>query len=106
MFVFGDEAGDFKFQRGPGATRYFALCTVHMNTCEIGHAMLDLRRSLKRRKVLLGDMFHAASDNNLVRGEVFELLKGFTFDVHCTLLDKPKAYPRTKVDEATFYKYG
>lgn len=51
-------------------------------------------------------MFHATSDNNLVRGEVFELLKGFKFEVHCTLLDKPKAYPRTRIDEATFYKYA
>ena len=51
-------------------------------------------------------MFHAVSDNNNVRGEVFDLLKTFKFDVHCTLLDKPKAYPRTRTDEATFYKFA
>jgi Protein of unknown function (DUF3800) len=106
VFVFGDEAGDFKFRRVQGATRWFALCTVHLATCEVGHAMLDLRRSLKRRQILVGDMFHASSDNNSVRGEVFDLLRTFVFDIHCTLLDKPKAYPSTKTDEATFYKYA
>lgn len=68
--------------------------------------MLDLRRSLKRRKLAVGDMFHATADNNKVRGELFDLLKTFKFEVHCTLLDKPKAYPRTRTDEATFYKYA
>ena len=67
---------------------------------------MDLRRSLKRRKVVVGDMFHATSDKNKVRTEFFDLIKPYKFDVHCTLLDKPKSYPRTRTDEAMFYKYA
>ena len=32
-------------------------------------------------KIPVGDMFHASADNNIVRSELFELLKDFKFDV-------------------------
>jgi hypothetical protein len=105
MFIFGDESGDFKFRRATNVGRYFVLCTVRMDTCDVGHAILDLRRSMKRRRTAVGDEFHATSDSNEVRTEVFNLLKTFKFDIDATLLDKPKAEPQTRPDEATFYKY-
>ena len=106
MFIFGDESGDFKFIRRANVSRYFILCTVRMDKCDVGHAILDLRRAMKRRKVVVGDEFHAASDYNAVRSEVFELLKTFEFDIDATILDKPKAGPQTRPNEATFYKYA
>jgi hypothetical protein len=105
MFIFGDESGDFKFSRGAN-NRYFILCTVRMDQCDAGHAILDLRRSLKRRKIVVGDEFHASNDSNTVRNEVFGLLRAFNFDIDATILDKPKAEPQTRLNEATFYKYA
>src|SRR4051812_39013564 len=100
MFIFADESGDFKFRRGLNISRYFILCTAKLASCEVGHGLLDLRRSMKRRHIEVGDMFHATTDSNVVRTEVFSLLKTFDFDVDSTLLDKPKAEPQTRIDEA------
>ncbi len=91
---------------GMNISRYFILCTVRMSSCEIGHAILDLRRSLRKRKIEVGDMFHAVTDTNVIRTEVFNLIAGFKLDIDATLLDKPKAEPQTRPDEATFYRYA
>jgi hypothetical protein len=51
-------------------------------------------------------MFHAVTDSNAVRTEVFNLLKTHKFDVDITLLQKQKAEPQTHWDEAEFYRYA
>ena len=77
-----------------------------MKNCDAGNELLDLRRSLKRRRVEVGDRFHASSDTNTVRTEVFSLLANHQFDVDVTLLEKSKASPRERESEAIFYKYA
>jgi hypothetical protein len=106
MFIFGNESGDFKFRKAINVGRYFILCTVPMDACDVGDAILDLRRSMKRRRMAVGDEFHATSDSNEVRTEVFNILKDFECDIDATILDKPKAEPQTRRNEATFYKYA
>jgi hypothetical protein len=70
-YVFADEAGNFDFSRGSGASRYFILCTVDSKDCEVGDALLALRRKLGWRGLHLDRVFHATEDPQTVRDEVF-----------------------------------
>lgn len=73
-YVFAGEAGNFDFSRGTGASRYFILCTVDSRDCEVGDALLALRRQLGWRGLHLDRVFHATEDPQTVRDEVFALL--------------------------------
>lgn len=55
-YVFADEAGNFDFSRGSGASRYFILCTVDSKDCEVG----DFKH-LARRMRASDRLFVAAS---------------------------------------------
>ncbi|MEN9873570.1 MAG: hypothetical protein RL186_467, partial [Pseudomonadota bacterium] len=44
IFIFADEAGCFAFNRNENVSRYFILCTVSMNNCDVGTDLLELRR--------------------------------------------------------------
>ena len=50
--------------------------------------------------------FHATSDSQYVRNEVFDVLQGGSFQIDATILDKPKALPRLTKSEWRFYKYA
>lgn len=50
--------------------------------------------------------FHATNDDQAVRDEVFKVLSGHPFQLDVTLLEKSKAQPQTRTDDATFYKYA
>lgn len=102
-YVFADEAGNFDFSRGPGASRYFILCTISSGQCEIGDALLSLRRDLGWRGLHLDRVFHATEDPQTVRDEVFALLTDMDCSVDATILEKPKAQPHLR-DEAHLYK--
>ncbi len=74
-FLFADEAGDFDFMRRPNGRRYFILCTVTLETCELGHQLLDLRRDLAwHGNSALKDYFHACDDQQCVRDAVFAVI--------------------------------
>jgi len=79
--VFADEAGNFDFSRRLGASRYFILCTITSTHCEIGDALLSLRRDLGWRGLHLDRVFHATEDPQPVRDEVFALLAGMNCSV-------------------------
>jgi hypothetical protein len=102
-YVFADEAGNFDFSRGSGASRYFILCTVESSHCEVGDALLALRRDLGWRGLHLDRVFHATQDPQTVRDEVFALLADTDFAVDATILEKCKAQPHLR-DEAQLYK--
>jgi hypothetical protein len=102
-YVFADEAGNFDFSNGSGASRYFILCTVASSSCEVGDALLALRRELGWRGLHLDRVFHATEDPQAVRNEVFALLADMDFSVDATILEKSKAQPHLR-DEATLYK--
>ena len=105
-FIFADEAGDFKFLKGANISKYFILCTMRMEKCDLGDELLELKRSLVRKDMPVGDKFHASSDQQGVRDEVFNVISKFPFRVDATILEKSKAQPQTRVDEALFYKYA
>jgi hypothetical protein len=105
--LFADEAGDFEFARKPNVSRYFIVCTVTMESCDIGHQLLDLRRDLAwRGNTALGDYFHACEDNQCVRDEVFRLIEAAEMRIDATILEKSKARPHTRASHACFYQYG
>ncbi len=41
-----------------------------------------------------------------MREEIYEVISGCDFRIDCTLLEKSKAQPHTRIDEPTFYKYA
>lgn len=102
-YVFADEAGNFDFSRGPGASRYFILCTVTSAHCRIGDALLSLRRDLGWRGLHLDRVFHATEDPQPVRDEVFSLLADMDCRIDATILEKSKAQAHLK-DQARLYK--
>jgi hypothetical protein len=91
QYVFADEAGNFDFSRGSGASRYFVLCTASADSCDIGDELLHLRRELGWKGLHLDQVFHASEDPQAVRDEVFGLLQKSDFRVDATILEKRKA---------------
>jgi len=106
LYVFADEAGCFEFSRKQNASIYFILCTISMDSCEIGNALLELRRRLAWDGVQLGEYFHATTDQQAVRDAVFAEIAQHRFEVHATIMEKPKAEPQVRVSRPRFYKYG
>lgn len=105
-FVFADEAGCFTFKRNTGASRYFILCTLAVDRCEMSGELLDLRRRLILRGDLEREKLHASEDSQHVRDAVFAILNSYPFRVDATILEKSKAQPHTRTEESTFYRYA
>lgn len=105
QFVFSDEAGCFTFERKPNVSKYFILCTVTMTELEVGNALQQLRRRLIWEKADLGDYFHATSDKQAVRDEVYSTILNHEFRVQATIVEKCKARPHIRSSRALFYKY-
>ena len=106
LHVFADEAGTFDFRRGPNISLYFIVCTVVLPSCEPADDLLRLRRTLAWDQSPLGDYFHAATDAQIVRDAVFNLIRQYDFSVQATVMEKCKAMPSIRPDEARFYKHG
>jgi Protein of unknown function (DUF3800) len=106
-FLFSDEAGDFAFKRGGNASKYFILCTVTLESCDVGEVLHRLRRQLAWEKMpLLEDGFHASHDRQAVRDRVFEAIRNENFRVDAIVLEKSKAQPHIRASNETFYKYA
>ena len=105
-YLFGDEAGDFRFETGLNISKYFILCTIRATCCDLGAALHDLRRDMLLRGVALGDKFHCSSDRQSTRDEVFALLQRHDFRIDATILEKRKARLHVRPDEPTFYQYA
>lgn len=104
IHVFADESGNFDFSRGSGASRYFILATVTTEDPRIGQALLDLRRALAWRGLGLNNEFHATTDTQAVRDEMFQMLWNHSFRVDATILQKSKAQPSIRDTDEQFYK--
>jgi len=103
-YAFADEAGNFDFSRNNGASQNFILCTVTMkDPGAIAGALMGLRMDLAWRGQHLDQVFHATTDPQAVRDEVFDLIKDFDLRVDATILDKTKAQPHLQ-SEAALYK--
>ena len=107
-FIFADEAGCFTFNNNHNVSKYFILCTVSMENCDIGGALLELRRQIiwEGKGDILGDYFHATTDKQDIRNRVFELLVKYDFNIQATIMEKAKAYPNVRQTKPRFYKYG
>jgi hypothetical protein len=105
-FIFADEAGCFTFKRAPGASKYFYLCTLTTHDCALANDLLNVRRDLAINGDSERDKLHATSDLQATRDRVFEILSKHEFRGDATLLEKSKAQPQTRTDDATFYRYA
>ena len=104
--MFADEAGDFEFVKKANVSRYFILCTVSMESCDVAKDLLDLRRELSWEGHVLGDYFHCTSDAQAVRNEVFATICDHNFQIQATIMEKTKALPRVRTSRHRFYQYG
>jgi hypothetical protein len=105
-YIFSDEAGCFVFERNNRVSRFFLVCTVTVDDCAIGDALLALRRELIWQDKPVREHFHATEDHGAVRTAVYDFLKNADFRADVTLLDKPKADPQTRSTKESFYKYA
>lgn len=105
-FIFADESGDFNFVKGNNISRYFIVCTIIMDTCKIGDELLALRRTLAWEKAPLNDYFHASTDKQDIRDQVYRLIADFDFKIQANIMEKSKAMPRIRATNEKFYKYG
>lgn len=102
IYIFGDEAGDFTFDRSRGS-RYFVLGTVTMNDCDLGTELLALRRELAWQGIVLSE-FHAHKDKQRVRDRVFDVIARGQFHFDAVILDKTKTQDHLRTDHLQFYK--
>lgn len=109
VYVFSDESGNFDFSRSRGATRYFGLGTVALRDGEprvLRADLLQLRMDLAWRQLGLDSAFHATTDAQAVRDEVFRVLARHPLRIDVTILEKSKAKEHLRVDEPTFLRYA
>jgi hypothetical protein len=107
LFIFADEAGCFTFNRNQNVSKYFILCTVVLEDCRVGTDLLDLRRQLAwDGQHELGDYFHASTDKQSVRDEVYKVIAKHDFSIQATIMEKSKGQPQVVATKPTFYKYG
>jgi Protein of unknown function (DUF3800) len=104
VYLFGDEAGNFDFSGGPGASRYFILTTVTMSNCQAGDRLQALRRRLAWQGVHLGAVLHATEDPQSVRDAVFQTLARCAMRIDTTILSK-RSIPATMRDAHNVYRH-
>lgn len=106
LYIFSDESGDLTFRRAENISRYFILCTVSMEKCNVANALLRLRRELNWYDYELGDYFHASADKQPVRDLVFETIGKHDIQVQATIMEKSKAQSQIRRTKPRFYHYG
>jgi hypothetical protein len=73
-----------------------------MGDCSIGDRLLALKRDMGWRGLHLDRFFHATEDPQVVRDEVFTLLKQGQFRVDATILEKSKAQLHLRSERALY----
>lgn len=109
-YLFADESGNTDFARKRGATRYFAVGTVHI----AGDAAVEaIRSDLLRLRTDLAwagrgiiDGFHASEDAQAVRDEVFAVLRAHPLTVDVTVFEKSKIRPTERHDPAALFAFA
>jgi hypothetical protein len=103
VYVFADESGNLDFSKKSGASRYFVLTTITAPSCEVGDALLRLRREMAWAGKNLNSEFHATSDEQATRDAVFATLTKFEFRVDATILEKDRVLPVYRKTAHQFY---
>ena len=104
-YLYADGSGNFGFSVNDGASRYFLLTTVALNSHAIAADLLDLRRDLAWEGVELPQGFHAVNNKRSVRARVFEILSKHDFRVDATILEKRKTEPAIRRTNSSFYGF-
>jgi hypothetical protein len=104
-YVFADECGNFDFSTGKSASKYFILVSVTLSDCSVGYRLLELRRELAHRGIGLDrDQFHATTDKQAVRDEVFNIIAPVEMRVDSVILEKRKTMDHLRASESRFYQ--
>lgn len=90
LYMFADEAGDANFSRDTGASKYYILTIVTLDSCDVGERLLSLRRDLGWQGIHLDRVFHASEDPQAVRDKVFDVLGEADFRIDALVLEKCK----------------
>jgi hypothetical protein len=77
-----------------------------MDDCGIATQLLDLRRRLAWEGFELGEYFHATTDKQAVRDEVYKVIVNAPFTIQATIMEKSKAQPQVPETKSRFYQYG
>jgi len=105
IHIFADEAGNFDFSRGKGASAYFILTTVILEDFSVGDMLLALRRQLEWEGTeQFTPDFHATAEAQHVRDRVFVALGAARFRVDATIIPKNKVRPDIAQNEIYFYR--
>lgn len=105
VHLFADEAGNFDFSGGRGASRYFIIASVTCGEPDVGNAMLHLRRQLLWEGLdVRPEGFHATEDKQAVRDRVFAMLTDHDLRIDATIFEKRNVRPHLIDDEAAFYR--
>lgn len=110
-YLFADESGNFDFSRQRGASRYFAVGTMHVAGDE---ALAALRSDLLALRTELGWLrtrdddgaFHASEDLQRIRDAVFGVLRAHTLPTDVTILEKSKAQPHLRAEAPAFFGHA
>lgn len=108
-YMFSDESGDLQCRADPNVSKFFAVGTLTVTedeTAAIRAAMINLRDELAWRSQGLDTTFHATTDKQAIRDEVFKVLSTLDFRFDITLLEKRKSKPSVRTDDPTFFKYA
>ncbi|WP_374421122.1 DUF3800 domain-containing protein [Novosphingobium arvoryzae] len=106
LHLFADEAGTFDFRTGHNISKYFIVCTVVMPSFEVANDLLALKRSLAWADMPVGDYFHATTDRDAIRQQVFDAILKHDFSIQATIMEKRKAAPKIRPSDHRFYQYG
>ena len=101
-YVFADEAGNFDFS--PRGSRYFILTTIVLDDFAVGDELQALRRDLGRRGIECPNGFHATTDAQAIRDEVYRLISRHNFRIDATIFEKSKTIPHLREEDLNFYK--
>ena len=63
-----------------------------------------LRKKLLVKNLPLGDYFHATTDAQAIRDEVYTEIIKYDFTIQATICEKSKAQPQVTASKARFYK--
>lgn len=109
-YLFADESGNFDFSRKNGATRYFAVGTFLVEgepmRLRLERELSQTRYALIEKGFALEGAFHATTDKQAVRDDVFEAVNRTTFRADVTMLEKSKAQPQLTASDERFYQYA
>ncbi|WP_078293120.1 DUF3800 domain-containing protein [Mycobacterium sp. D16R24] len=108
-YLFSDESGDLQCRADPNVSRFFAVGSLFVTESELiqlRSAMSSLRDELAWSSHGLDSAFHATTDKQYVRDEVFEVLRQLNFRFDVTLLEKRKSQAHIRSTEEMLYKYA